>query len=119
MPDYPPFGKRMLMDNGWYRCCARDDVELVTDPSPRSAATRVVTDDGAEYEADVLVLATGFDVAALPRRRSRSRAATAGRLREVWDDDDARAYLGMAVPGFPNFFCLLRARTPSPATAAA
>jgi 4-hydroxyacetophenone monooxygenase len=25
-------------------------------------------------------------------------------LREVWDDDDARAYLGTAVPGFPNFF---------------
>ena len=27
-------------------------------------------------------------------------------LREVWDDDDAKAYLGTAVPDFPNFFCL-------------
>jgi len=28
-------------------------------------------------------------------------------LREVWNDDDARAYLGMAVPGFPNFFMMI------------
>ena len=27
-------------------------------------------------------------------------------LREVWDDDDAQAYLGTAVPDFPNFFML-------------
>jgi 4-hydroxyacetophenone monooxygenase len=27
-------------------------------------------------------------------------------LREVWNDDDARAYLGLSIPDFPNFFCL-------------
>ena len=27
-------------------------------------------------------------------------------LREQWGDDDARAYLGMTVPDFPNFFVL-------------
>jgi 4-hydroxyacetophenone monooxygenase len=27
-------------------------------------------------------------------------------LEEAWDGDDARAYLGLAVPDFPNFFCL-------------
>jgi 4-hydroxyacetophenone monooxygenase len=27
-------------------------------------------------------------------------------LREAWDDDDGRAYLGTAVPGFPNLFIL-------------
>ena len=31
LPDYPPFGKRMLLDNGWYAALRRDDVELVTD----------------------------------------------------------------------------------------
>ena len=39
-------------------------------------------------------------------RRSRRGVASARTLREVWDDDDARAYLGLAVPDFPNFFCL-------------
>ena len=27
-------------------------------------------------------------------------------LHEDWHGDDARAYLGTVVPGFPNFFCL-------------
>jgi 4-hydroxyacetophenone monooxygenase len=27
-------------------------------------------------------------------------------LREAWDDDDAKAYLGTVVPEFPNFFTL-------------
>ena len=36
----------------------------------------------------------------------RRRAARAGRIREAWDDDDAKAYLGTVVPDFPNFFCL-------------
>ena len=27
-------------------------------------------------------------------------------LREVWGPDDAKAYLGLTVPGFPNFFML-------------
>lgn len=28
------------------------------------------------------------------------------RLREIWNDDDAGAYLGMTVPNFPNLFIL-------------
>src|SRR5206468_3147476 len=27
-------------------------------------------------------------------------------LRELWGEDDARAYLGITVPDFPNFFIL-------------
>ena len=26
LPDYPPFGKRILLDNGWYAALKRDDV---------------------------------------------------------------------------------------------
>ena len=33
------------------------------------------------------------------------------RLREVWNDDDARAYLGMADPDFPNLFILYGSNT--------
>ncbi len=31
MPDYPPLGKRMLQDNGWFRALQRDNVTLVND----------------------------------------------------------------------------------------
>ena len=105
VPNYPPFGKRMLMDNGWYRMLHNERVELVSNPVVEIGPDRVITEDGTEYEADVLVLATGFDVLRfLTSFEARGRSGRS--LREVWHDDDARAYLGMNIPDFPNFFCL-------------
>ena len=51
VPTYPPFGKRMLMDNGWYAAIRRDDVELVTAPVVRVTPTGVRASDGTEVEA--------------------------------------------------------------------
>ncbi|WP_038956295.1 NAD(P)/FAD-dependent oxidoreductase, partial [Bradyrhizobium japonicum] len=31
VPTYPPYGKRILLDNNWFRTLTRDNVELVTD----------------------------------------------------------------------------------------
>lgn len=105
LPDFPPFGKRMLLDNGWFRTIARDHVELVAESVAEVRADRVVTTSGAEHEADVLVWATGFDVVRfLAPMEIVGRSGRA--LQEAWDGDDARAYLGTAVPDFPNFFCL-------------
>jgi 4-hydroxyacetophenone monooxygenase len=105
VPTYPPYGKRILMDNGWFKVLARDHVHLVPEPIAEVRSDRVLTGDGAEHPLDVLVLATGFDVVrflASVDIRGRSGAT----LRETWDDDDAKAYLGVVVPDLPNFFCL-------------
>jgi 4-hydroxyacetophenone monooxygenase len=105
VPNYPPFGKRMLMDNGWYRMLRNEKVKLVSDSIAEVQANRVITRDGSEYEADVLVVATGFDVLRfLTAFDARGRSGRS--LREIWNDDDARAYLGLTIPDFPNFFCL-------------
>jgi len=105
LPTYPPFGKRMLMDNGWFKMLTEPNVELVTDRIDHVEPDAIVTDTGARFEADVLVIGTGFDV--LRFLTSFEATGRSGRtLREVWNDDDARAYLGLAVPDFPNFFCL-------------
>jgi 4-hydroxyacetophenone monooxygenase len=105
VPTYPPFGKRMLMDNGWYRMLRNEKVKLVSDPITEIRPDRIITKDGSEYEADVLVIATGFDVLRfLTAFEARGRSGRT--LREIWNDDDARAYLGLTIPDFPNFFCL-------------
>ena len=105
VPTYPPFGKRMLMDNGWYRMLHNEKVQLVSDPIVEIGSDRVITKDGSEYEADVLVVATGFDVLRfLTSFEARGRSGRS--LREVWEDDNAKAYLGTVIPDFPNFFCL-------------
>ena len=105
LPTYPPFGKRMLMDNGWYKMLRNDKVEVVTDHVAKMESDRLITEDGSEYEADVVVYATGFDV--LRFLTSFDVIGRSGRsLREVWEDDDARAYFGTVIPDFPNFFTL-------------
>jgi 4-hydroxyacetophenone monooxygenase len=105
VPTYPPFGKRMLMDNGWYRMLRNEKVKLVSDPIAEIGPHNVTTKDGTVHEADVLIIATGFDVLRfLTAFEVRGRSGHS--LREVWNDDDARAYLGLAMPDFPNFFCL-------------
>lgn len=105
LPTYPPFGKRMLMDNGWYRMLRNPSVELVDDRIERIAGRTITTADGTERTADALVLATGFDVL-----RFITTYEAVGRsghtLREHWDDDNASAFLGTAVPDFPNLFTL-------------
>jgi len=105
LPAYPPFGKRMLMDNWWFRTLTRDDITL----NPTGAAAirphAIVAGDGQEHEVDVLVLATGFDVVRF--LAPMELVGRSGRtIRETWEDDDARAYLGTVVPDLPNFFCL-------------
>jgi 4-hydroxyacetophenone monooxygenase len=105
LPEYPPFGKRMLLDNGWYRMLRNERVQLVSDPIAEILPEKIITEDGSEYPADILVIATGFDVLRfLTSFEARGRSGRS--LREVWEDDNARAYLGTVIPDFPNFFCL-------------
>ncbi|MCK5892593.1 NAD(P)/FAD-dependent oxidoreductase [Aeromicrobium sp.] len=106
VPTYPPYGKRILLDNGWYDALKRDNVTLVPEGVTAVTEAGVTTESGTTHEdIDVLVWATGFDVA-----RFLASFEVVGRggqtIREAWDDDNPRAYLGVAVPGFPNLFML-------------
>jgi 4-hydroxyacetophenone monooxygenase len=104
-PKYPPMGKRTLQDNGtWLRTLQRDDVELVTDGIAEITEGGVTTVDGAHRPADVLVWATGFDVNHQLGPID-VRGLDGVDLNTVWGDS-AYAYLGVTVPGFPNFFCM-------------
>jgi 4-hydroxyacetophenone monooxygenase len=104
LPHYPPFGKRMLLDNGWFRTLRQPNVELITEPIVSVDETGIHTADARHTAVDVIVLATGFDVVhyLAPMEITGTNGRT---LSDVWDGDDARAYLGMTIPGFPNLFC--------------
>ena len=105
LPTYPPFGKRILLDNGWFRTVIKPNVELITEGVTEIDGNRIVTSSGRSYEADVLIWATGFDVVRfLAPMEVRGRDGKL--LSEVWNGDDARAFLGLTVAGYPNFFCL-------------
>jgi 4-hydroxyacetophenone monooxygenase len=104
-PLYPLGGKRALVDNGvWVGALKRDNVELVTEPIEKITPRGVVTADGEEHPADVLIYGTGFHASRfLWPMRIVGRGGVD--LNQAWNGD-ARAYLGMTTPGFPNLFMI-------------
>ncbi|MEY2403813.1 MAG: 4-hydroxyacetophenone monooxygenase, partial [Acidimicrobiaceae bacterium] len=104
LPSYPPLAKRILLDNGiWAATLKRDHVELVTDAIDEITPTGVVA-GGQQRDVDAIVFATGFHASEfLTPLRIRGRQGID--LHEHWDGD-ARAYLGLTIPGFPNLFCM-------------
>jgi 4-hydroxyacetophenone monooxygenase len=105
IPQYPPTSKRMLLDNGvWPQALKRENVSLITDTIREITPRGVVTEDGVEHEADVIVYGTGFQAS-----RFLTPMQVTGRhgvdINEQWAGD-ANAYLGVTVPNFPNFFLL-------------
>lgn len=105
VPDYPPTAKRTLQDNGsWLTTLTKPHVELVRAGVERLEPNGVVDSDGTFHEADVIVWATGFRVNdMLMPLTIRGRGGLD--LREHWGNRP-RAYLGVTVPEFPNFYCL-------------
>jgi 4-hydroxyacetophenone monooxygenase len=103
IPAYPPYGKRMLRDNHWYRMLKRPNVELVTGSIARVAEDAIVMQDGTVHAVDVIIMATGFQASKMlwPMDIKGRGGQT---IRDIWGDDDPRAYLGITVPGFPNLF---------------
>ncbi len=105
VPKYPVGGKRSVVDNGvWLKALKRENVDLITTPIERITADGVVTKDGALHQADVLIYGTGFQAS-----RFLWPMKIVGRggvdLDAAWKGD-ARAYLGITTPGFPNLFMI-------------
>ena len=104
-PNFPPYGKRMLRDNNWYKMLKRSNVELVSEHVKEMTRDAVIDGAGQRHEVDIVVLATGF-LATRPLWPVNVKGLGGASLREVWDDDDPRAYLGITAPKFPNLFML-------------
>lgn len=103
LPDYPPYLKRMLLDNGWFRMLTKPNVRLISDRLKSVTGNTLRSASGQEAEADVMIMATGYN--ATEMLNSYDIIGRGGRLlKDYWETDNAAAYLGITVPGFPNFF---------------
>ena len=103
-PTYPFGGKRAVLSSAFYQALLRDDVELVPRRVISCTPGGIVDSAGEHREADVLVMATGFHAASyLDTLRVTGRGGQD--LQSYWAGEPT-AFLGITVPGFPNFFML-------------
>jgi cyclohexanone monooxygenase len=114
-PRSHPIGtKRICVDTGYYETFNRDNVELVDlTGTPIEAVTRTgVRTAAGEWPLDMLILATGFDAMTGALRRIDIRGRGGRSLADHWRDGP-RAYLGLAIAGFPNLFTITGPGSPS------
>ncbi len=105
VPDYPVGAKRIVLDNGvWARTLHRPDVRLISEEIERITESGVELATGEQVDLDVIIYGTGFTASEfLMPMEVTGRGGVD--LHARWAGD-ARAYLGLTMPGFPNLFLL-------------
>ena len=105
VPSYAPGAKRLLRDNGaWPNALQSPNVTVDSGPVTSLTEKTIRSSGGAEYEVDVIVYATGFRASEI-LEDVEVVGSTGQTLTETWNGEP-RAYLGLTVPTFPNFFIL-------------
>ncbi len=103
-PDHPMGCKRLVFSSDYLAALTRPNVEVLSSPARSLRRRSLVLQDGTEHDVDVVVCATGYAAADyLGEIHVTGEGGVA--LHDVWRNG-AHAYLGMAVPAFPNFFML-------------
>jgi cation diffusion facilitator CzcD-associated flavoprotein CzcO len=112
--DHPYATKRPPLETNYYETYNRDNVTLV---DVKKAPLRTITEHGvrtaeAEYDLDVIILATGFDAMTGPLLAMGVVGRNGLRLEDKWRDGP-RTYLGVSINGFPNLFLVTGPQSPS------
>ncbi len=105
IPDYAPLARRIVIDNGWFDALLRPNVSLEVSGIDAIVPDGVRLAGGEVVPLDVLVLATGFHVSRYFHPVT-YRGRNGVTFEDAWSKDGARAYLGLTMPGFPNFYAL-------------
>lgn len=102
-PSHAYMSKRPVVTDTFYPTLLREDVTLIPKAVSRVTEHGIVDADGTEHAVDAIVYSTGFRVQYLSSLKVHGRGGT--ELHDFWGAD-ARAFLGMMVPSFPNFFMM-------------
>ncbi|KAH7146132.1 hypothetical protein EDB81DRAFT_720998, partial [Dactylonectria macrodidyma] len=96
--------RRITPGPGYLESFLKSNCHLTDSPITKITDSGVCTADGKEYQCDVVVCATGFDVSFRPRYPM--VGLNGADLRERWKDDP-ESYLSVAVPEMPNYFMMM------------
>jgi cyclohexanone monooxygenase len=112
--DHPIGTKRICVDIDYFETYNRPNVTLVNlkaTPIEEITANAVRTSE-ATYPVDAIVFATGFDAMTGTLLAIDPKGVGGRSLKEAWAEGP-KAYLGLAVAGFPNMFIVTGPGSPS------
>jgi len=103
-PDYEIGCKRLLLSDDILPALQQHNVKLITDGIRHFTARGLVTDNGHALDADLVVLATGFQTTKLFGDMT-IKGPGGLTMERAWAKE-IRAHRSVAVNGFPNFFMM-------------
>ncbi|HTU09572.1 MAG TPA: NAD(P)/FAD-dependent oxidoreductase [Allosphingosinicella sp.] len=98
--------RRVPLETHYYEVYNQPNVTLVDlreTPIARITEDAIET-EGARFEADIIVYATGFDAVTGSFDRIEIVGEGGRRLKDKWEDGGPVTFLGVQSAGFPNFF---------------
>jgi cation diffusion facilitator CzcD-associated flavoprotein CzcO len=104
-PDHTLGCKRPMFSNSWYTALAKPNVKVLFQGLSHITENGVVSEDGIEHKVDTIIFGTGYAVAE-PTIYRIIKGSDGRSLSETWQGKP-RAYMGMAIHGFPNMFMML------------
>jgi cation diffusion facilitator CzcD-associated flavoprotein CzcO len=110
-PEFPVEARRTVISDTYYATLCRPNVHLIPHAVKGLTASGAIDANGDQHEFDVIVLATGFDAANYLGSFTVTGPGGVD-LHEQWAGEP-QAFLGLMVPGFPNFFMLYGPNTNS------
>lgn len=108
IPSWAPGCRRISPGDGYLEALTKPNVEPVYGGIEKITENGLVTPDGKEHKVDIIVCATGFNVAFRPAFKLVNGNGQS--LNEDWGDR-TNLYLGVSAPRFPNYYTIV-VRTP-------
>jgi len=104
IPTWSPGCRRISPGDGYLEALVKPNVKPVFSGIKKIVAEGIVTEDGKTHPMDVLVCATGFQVAFRPAFKVVNDEGVT--LDEDWGTGP-NLYLGLSAPRFPNFYTIV------------
>ncbi|KAK5079114.1 hypothetical protein LTR64_002465 [Lithohypha guttulata] len=103
IPSWDVGCRRLTPGDGYLEALIKPNVEHVFDEISQITPKGLRTADGNFHEVDVIVAATGFDMAWTPHFSLIGRGGV--NIKDKWSPVP-NCYLGIAAPGFPNYIIM-------------
>lgn len=104
IPKWSPGCRRISPGDGYLEALVKDNVKPITDNIVKAVPEGLVTADGETHKMDILVCATGFQVAFRPAFKLIN--GNGDTLDQDWGDG-VNLYLGVSAPRFPNYYTIV------------